>query len=392
MPSCPQPSRCSRCSSSRPRCAPEPEGESCENGARVKAEPGVIAGVGFEEAFRSVGLGLTRFLAFAAHGFLLGMVPVILLVLRPSLGLLPAEWTTVRARLATRMEELMQAAVTIAALATALALLLQTLLVAEASGQSETDAFGSVVDSSFGRWHLVRLPLLVGLVVLLARRVRSWSLSGTFEEEVSPGRGFWSAWTVMAGALVATISLAGHSASGNVVAVSLPNDLVHVAAGGIWFTGIVVLSVVLPYACRGLPDGERLRLLAPAVVRFSTVALVSITAVGVTGAINSLLRVGRLQDLFDTRYGNVLTLKIGLFLLILAVGGLNHFVIRHRLEAAIGARRASSARALFRRTIAIELMVAVAVLGLTGILTSMAPTREAASEPGGGASISAYRG
>ena len=392
MPSCPQPSRCSRCSSSRPRCAPEPEGESCENGARVKAEPGVIAGVGFEEAFRSVGLGLTRFLAFAAHGFLLGMVPVILLVLRPSLALLPAEWTTVRARLATRMEELMQAAVTIAALATALALLLQTLLVAEASGQSETDAFGSVVDSSFGRWHLLRVPLLVGLVVLLARRVRSWSLSGTFEGEVSPGRGFWVAWTAMAAALVATISFAGHSASGDVVAVSLTNDLVHVAAGAVWFTGIVVLSVVLPYACRNLPDGERLRLLAPAVVRFSTVALVSITVVGVTGAINSLLRVGRLQDLVETRYGNVLALKIGLFVVILAVGGLNHFVIRHRLETAIGRRRASSSRALFRRTIVTELIVAVAVLGLTGILTSMAPTREAASERGEGVSISSDRG
>jgi copper transport protein len=371
---------------------PELGGQSYANGARSKAEPGVIEGVGFEEAFRSVGLGLTRFLAFAAHSFLLGMVPVILLVLRPSLSILPADWTAVRARLATRMEELMQASVTIAALATGLALLLQTLLVAGASGQSETDAFGSVVDSGFGRWHLVRVPLLVGLVVLLARRVRTWSLSGTFEGEVSPGPGFWVAWTAMAGALVATISLAGHSASGDVIAVSLTNDLVHVAAGATWFTGIIVLSVVLPYACRGLADGERLRLLAPAVVRFSTVALVSISAVGVTGAINSLLRVGRLQDLLDSRYGNVLVLKIGLFLLILAVGGLNHFVIRHRLEAATGRRRASSSRALFRRTIVTELIIAIAVLGVTGILTSMAPTRDAASERGGGASISSYRG
>ena len=108
--------------------------------------------------------------------------------------------------------------------------------------------------------------------------------------------------------------------------------------------------------------------------------------------INSLLRVGRLQDLFGTRYGNVLLLKIGLFLVILAVGGLNHFVIAHRLEAAIGRRRASSSRALFRRTIVTELIVAIAVLGLTGVLTSMARTREAAPEQGGGASISSSRG
>jgi putative copper export protein len=88
----------------------------------------------------------------------------------------------------------------------------------------------------------------------------------------------------------------------------------------------------------------------------------------------------------------VLALKLGLFVVILVVGGLNHFVIRHRLETAIGRRRASSSRALFRRTIVTELIVAVAVLGLTGILTSMAPTREAASEHGGGSSISSYRG
>jgi putative copper export protein len=348
--------------------------------------------VGFEEAFRSVGLGLTRFLAFAAHGFLFGLVPVILMVVRPSLATLPADWVGVRARLAGRMEEMMQAAITTAALATGVALLLQTLLVADVGGQSETDAFGSVVDSGFGRWHLLRLPLLIGLVVLLARRVRTWSLSGTFEGEVSPGRGFWTAWATMAAALVATISFAGHSAGGEPVAVSLLNDLVHVAAGAIWFTGIVVLSVVLPYACRGRSDGERLRLLAPAVVRFSTVALVSITVVGVTGTINSLLRVGRLQDFIDTRYGNVLVMKIALFLLILVIGGLNHFVIRHRLESAIGRRRASSSRALFRRTIVTEMLLAVAVLGITGVLTSMAPTREAAREPGGPTSISAYRG
>jgi copper transport protein len=347
--------------------------------------------VGFEEAFRSVGLGLTRFLAFAAHGFVFGLVPVILLVLRPSLATLPAEWVTVRARAASRLEEMMQAAITMAVLATGIALLLQTLLVADVSGQSNTDAFGSVVGSSFGRWHLLRLPILLGLVVLLARRVRTWSLSGTFEGEVSPGRGFWAAWAAMAAALVATISLAGHSAAGERVAVSLPNDLVHVAAGAIWFTGIVVLSVILPYACRGRSDGERLRLLAPAVVRFSTVALVSITAIGVTGTVNSLLRVGRLQDLIDTRYGNVLVMKIALFLLILVVGGLNHFFIRHRLEGAIGRRRASSSRALFRRTIVIELLLAVTVLGITGVLTSMAPTREAASEHDGRTSIS-YRG
>jgi copper transport protein len=196
----------------------------------------------------------------------------------------------------------------------------------------------------------------------------------------------------MAAALVATISFAGHSAGGERVAVSLLNDLVHVAAGAIWFTGIVVLSVVLPYACRGRSDGERLRLLAPAVVRFSTVALVSITVVGVTGTINSLLRVGRLQDFIDTRYGNVLVMKIALFLLILVIGGLNHFVIRHRLESAIGRRRASSSRALYRRTIVAEMLLAVAVLGVTGVLTSMAPTREAASEHGGRTSTSAYRG
>jgi hypothetical protein len=207
--------------------------------------------VGFEEAFRSVGLGLTRFLAFAAHGFLFGLVPVILLVVRPSLTTLPAEWVTVRSRLARRMEEMMQAAITIAVLATGIALLLQTLLVAEASGQWESEAFGSVVDSGFGRWHLLRLPLLMGLVVLLARRVRTWSLSGTFEGETSPGRSFWAAWATMAAALVATISLAGHSASGERVALSLPNDLLHVAAGAIWFTGIVVLAVVLPARVQG---------------------------------------------------------------------------------------------------------------------------------------------
>lgn len=339
---------------------------------------------GFEEAFRSVGLTLARSITFASHAFLFGLVPVLAFVLRPAFGSLGSEGRTkARKRVARRLEGMVQAALTASAVATLIALVLQFALVSEVQGGGEitSEPVFSVLETRFGQLYLLRFPLLVGLTVLLVGRVGEWSLAGAGEAARAPGRVWWGGWVALSLGLLATSSLSGHAAVASPVPLAISNDLLHLVFGSIWFTGIVVLALVVPDAWRGQAKQERVRLLAPAVTRFSTVAMVSITILGITGVLNSFLNVQELNDLVDTTYGRPLLGKILVYLGILAVGGVNHFFVASRLERAAAAGTSDPSQTLFRKTIAIELVMALGVMGLTGFLVGQARTKDAAPPP-----------
>lgn len=333
--------------------------------------------MGFEETFRSVALTLARTVSFASHLFLFGLVPLLLLVIRPSFAALTGQdWSDARGRVARRLEGLVQAALTATAVATVVALVVQFALVSEVDGGEITSRpIFSVLETRFGSMYLLRFPLLAGLLVLLVGRVKTWALSGTTGEEDAPGKAWWIGWAALAAGLLATSTFSGHAGVASPVALSIANDLVHLACAGAWFTGIVVLALVLPDAWRGRGDAERVRLLTPAVVRFSTVAFVSITILGITGVLNSYLHVGRLADMVETPYGISITLKILVYVGILTIGGVNHFFVKKRLERALADGRGDSSQKLFRKTIAVELVMALTVLGITGFLTGQGRTR-----------------
>ena len=334
--------------------------------------------MGVLEDLRSVAYALARFTGFVSNAFLFGLVPVTLLVLRPSFTALDADqWSRGRRKIASRLEGFAQAALIASVTATALALLLQALLVAQIRREPlDLESFTSSLSTPFGQWYLLRFPLLAALAVLIVGKIRRSLLAGAGDERTSPGRTWWVAWAAFGGALLATSTFSGHAAVATPRAVSLLNDLVHLVAGSTWFAGIVVLAVALPDGWAGKPAVDRLDLLAPAVIRFSKVAIVAIGIVAVTGVVNSLLDLGELNDFLDTGYGRTLALKIGLFLVVLGLGGVNHFFLRARLERARMARDPSRAPAFFRKTIAAELIVALGLMGFSGVLVGQARTKE----------------
>jgi copper transport protein len=331
--------------------------------------------VELSDPLRLIALSIARFSGFAAHAVLFGLVPVVLLVLRPALARLGEGWEMGRSAVGERLEALTQAALVASAAATALTLLLQAALVGEVTGADITKgSFQSVLSTSFGRWHLLRLPLLVGLVVLLWGRVRTWAVAAA-----APRALWWAAWGLLATGLLATSALSGHAAVSQPLALAIASDLLHFAAGAAWFAGIVCLTAVLPSGWRGRSAAERLELLVPAVLRFSRVALVAILVAGATGTVNTLLQLGEPDDLIDTPYGRTLLAKICLYGVILALGGINHLYLRHRLVA--GPDRRGHA-VTFRRVVRAEAAVGLVILALTGLLTGLARTKQYPIPPG----------
>ncbi len=333
-----------------------------------------------EQVLREVSFALVRLSVFAAGALLFGLVPIALLVLRPAFARLDGDgWDEGRARVCSRLEGFVQAALVAIAVATAVGLLLQAILVSEFQpGDIGSSSFSSVFESTFGRWYLVRFPLLAGLAVLLVGRVRRSLLAGAGDPERPPAPLWWALWGVMALVLLVTSTLSGHAAVARPRGIALVNDVVHMVAGSTWFAGIVVLGAALPDAWSRRNEDRAVELLAPAVVRFSQVAMISIAILAATGILNGFLNVAAVGDLYGSGYGRALALKFFLFLGIVSLGGMNHFVLRERMRRGAPAD-AGRARRLFRRTIAAELAIGIALFGMTGVLVGQSRTRQAAS-------------
>jgi putative copper export protein len=338
--------------------------------------------VDFEEPLREVALGIARFSAFAAHGLLCGTVIVLLLVFRPTFSTLTGEtWERGRVRFSERIEGLIQASLIMSAVATGVALLVQATLVADLRREPiGMSSFEGVFETTFGKWNALRFPVLLTLAVLIVSRVRKWAVRGAGDGRNPPSYAWWGTWLLLAVVLLITSTFSGHSTVASPKWLAVANDITHMVSASVWFAGIIILSVALPDGWTGVDEKGRLKLLAGSVTRFSLVAMISIAIVAVTGTINSFLHVAAANDLIDTNYGRAVSGKILLFLGILALGGINHYFVRHRLERAVEEGTDTPARRLFRRTIAIELGVAVAVMGVTGVLTGLARTKKVAPQ------------
>ncbi len=114
------------------------------------------------------------------------------------------------------------------------------------------------------------------------------------------------------------------------------------------------------------------RTAAGEVAGFSRVATVAIVGVGVSGGVLAWFEVGSWRGLFTTGYGWLVIAKIALLAVLAAIGAFNHF----RLVPAVAERPDRPAGWQYlRRTLALEALAMVAVLGVTGVLVAAIPSR-----------------
>lgn len=203
-------------------------------------------------------------------------------------------------------------------------------------------------DTLFGNVWMARFGVAWTLLFALSRR------------SAALGAGWLAASTLVAGAYLAALAWTGHvaAAEGPWRGGQIAADVVHLLAAGAWLGALPALVYVLGNA-QSIEDA------AWAARRFSSLAIVSVTALILTGVGNSWLLVGSVPALFGTRYGLLLLAKLALVVAMLSLAAVNRMILTPRLAA--GARPAL--RALRRNAMA-EFgagLLVVAVVGVLGI-------------------------
>lgn len=167
----------------------------------------------------------------------------------------------------------------------------------------------------------------------------------------------WRAAGVAAAVLALTPGMLGHHAAAEKPTVGLIAAAIHVMAAGAWVGGLFHLW----RASRVASEATLLRMLGA----FHLVAMAAVTLLVLTGLGHALSLLGDLGNLTTTRWGRLLTVKLAFVAATLALG------FRHwrGAEARIRAGERGAATASFAR----ELVVAAAVLTVTGLLTVTSP-------------------
>jgi copper resistance protein D len=173
-------------------------------------------------------------------------------------------------------------------------------------------------------------------------------------------------------AILGSLAWAGHAgANGSrAVPVALAGDLGHLTAAAFWPGGLVPLVFVL---CRERRTADNQRFIAEVVRRFSAVSLVVVAFLGATGVLNAYFIAGSVRALYVTPYGQLLLVKIALFLLMIGFGAWNLLIVKPGLirSAMVESQRASSAPKLVEsliRNVTCEIILAGGVLLVVGFL------------------------
>jgi copper transport protein len=210
------------------------------------------------------------------------------------------------------------------------------------------------------RFGVAFLAMTLGFGVVAALLLVAWVFDAAAPR--------WAALVLSAG-LASGLSLSGHQASEpNSSWSSQVADWVHLVSACIWGGGLATVALLV------WPLAPALR--RRAFLGFAKLAVALVGAMVVAGAYLAILRLPDVSALWETRYGQLLLMKLVLVALALAWGAVHHLVVRPRFRSG---REPDVGPSLVGETI-----VAASVLLAAAILTNAAPpppSDDAASAP-----------
>ncbi|MEZ7155975.1 copper resistance protein CopC [Streptomyces sp. MAD19A] len=144
--------------------------------------------------------------------------------------------------------------------------------------------------------------------------------------------------TVVAAGLAASWAMSEHASQGLQAGVAMPVDVVHLLAVAAWLGGLTALLVALYRAPVETPVGR------DAVRRFSRLAFGSVVTLAVTGVYQSWRQLGSWSAVTDTRYGQLLLVKIALVAVMVAVAFLSRRWTQRLADARVSLASEEAAR------------------------------------------------
>jgi copper resistance protein D len=217
--------------------------------------------------------------------------------------------------------------------------------------------------TEFGNDWLLRLVV----AVLLAA-----ALQALLPARRNASRGVAAAAVVLAATLVGSLAWAGHAigASGSEGIIHPAADVLHLIAAAAWVGTLPLLVFLLAMA---LHDPTMVGMAQTATLRFSTLGILSVGTLLATGIVNSWYLVGSITALTGTPYGRLLSIKIALFVAMVAIAAVNRLGLTPRLL------RNETAAALhpLRRNAAIETLFGVFILVIVAVMGTEPPASHA---------------
>lgn len=186
----------------------------------------------------------------------------------------------------------------------------------------------------------------------------------------------WVRWLALASAvaLIAAIAWTGHAGStlGEMGDLHLTADALHLFAAAAWLGGLVSLVLLLTAARRN-QDLAWTSLARDAAQRFSTLGIISVGTLLVTGIVNAGILVGSVHALLITEYGRILTLKIIVFAIMLMFAAVNRFWLTPRI--ALSSENVAQLKALRQLTCnnVIEIALGFTIFAIVGALGTLHP-------------------
>lgn len=218
-------------------------------------------------------------------------------------------------------------------------------------------------ETPIGTAWLIRMAALAA-GILVAITIKSSNdnrlIAVTFASAVALGT---IVWTGHAGAMEGSI--------GNIHRAS---DILHLLAAAIWLGGIIAFLKMLQAPADNL-WGDQLSLAHRALDNFSRVGTICVAVIVITGLINGQILVGfsNITALFDSRYGQLLVLKLALVGFMLFLGAKNRWRLTPNLETALSGDSAASAVSALRVSLLLEAGAAFVILGLVAWLGLLEP-------------------
>ena len=168
-----------------------------------------------------------------------------------------------------------------------------------------------------------------------------------------------------------SFALSGHTRSSDNELLAVGAAIIHTLAAAAWFGGLVLLAFTLA----GRREEADHSSSAAMVGRFSLLATMSVTAVGLAGLVLSWSEVRALSALTSTTYGWTLLAKVAVVLVVGLIGAHNRFRVVPAIQRSPTAPRAWS---LLRRSVRLEALALVVAIALTAVLVNVTPARNEA--------------